>query len=248
MQGRIIDFIKNIFKTIKNELKGPVIKDRSFNIEKSLILSKTVEGEVNIEQKDITSNINIVDLKDSTEPEIKELTLKKTCNNIVFFDNNIKVENNEINFKDIGVTISKKEIEKSKTGIKKMEIAAPKKECKIQKKELMKSKIVNGSEKIFRLPQKIRGRRADDFYKSEYEALIKKISIWALKNGKIDSKTLELEYVFERIPVQCIRNIKYDGATGLAELFFDEKNRGEKTMDFAIVLNKSTGTREKIFI
>ena len=112
----------------------------------------------------------------------------------------------------------------------------------------MNSKIINGSEKIFRLPQKIRGRRADDFYKSEYEALIKKISIWALKNGKIDSKTLELEYVFERIPVQCIRNIKYDGATGLAELFFDEKNRGEKTMDFAIVLNKSTGSREKIFI
>lgn len=51
MQGRIITFIKNIFKTIKNELKGPVIKDRSFNIEESLVLSKRVDGEVNIEQK-----------------------------------------------------------------------------------------------------------------------------------------------------------------------------------------------------
>jgi hypothetical protein len=248
MQGRIIDFIKNLIKTLKNELKGPIISEKKCNIEQSRVFSKDIERNVNIDNKKINSEVIIIDLKDTAKPKIKELTFKKGCNNILFFNNIINVENNEIKFDKINVKISKKDIEKSKTDIKKIIVGAPKKKCEIKESKTIKTEVLNGIKEIYKMPKKIKGRRADDFYKSEYEILIKKINLWALKSGMKDNKNLEPEYVFEKIPVKCIKNIKYDGATGWAEIFFDENNSGEKTMDFAIILNKNTGSREKIFI
>lgn len=248
MQGRIIGFIKNLIKTLKNELKGPVISEKKCNIVRSRVFSQNIGKEVNIDNKKIDSEVVIIDLKDSEKPKIKELTFKKSCNNILFFNNIINIENNEIKFDKINIQIAKKDVEKSKTNIKKIVVESPKKKCEIKKSETIKTEVLNGIKEIYKMPKKIKGRRADDFYKIEYESLIKKINLWALKNGMKDNRNLEPEYVFEKIPVQCIKNIKYDGATGWAEIFFDENNSGEKTMDFAIILNKNTGSREKIFI
>ena len=248
MQGRIVTFIKNIIRTIKNELKGPVISEKSFKINLGEVFGKEIGGKTKVEKKEIESSVAVYDLKDKTTPEIMELTFKKTCNNILFFENIINVENNSINFEKINVETSEKKIEKSKTTVSKIEIEHPSKKCKINKTETLNTDISQGNEKIYKIPQKIKGRKADDFYKTEYENLMKKVAVWALKNGRKSSETFEIEYVFEKIPVQCIKNIKYDGQTGVAELFFDEKNRGVKTMDFAIVLNRNTGMREKFFI
>lgn len=248
MQGRIVTFIKNLIKTLKNELKGPVINEKILNIQESNVLKKEVGRDAKIENKDIISKVVITDLEDRTKPEIKELTLKKSCNNILFFNKNINIENNEIKFNKIEVEVLKKSVEKSKTDIKKIVIESNKKKYEVKKSKEVTTAVINGNSKIFKIPQKIKGKKADDFYKSEYEILLKKIALWAAKNKIKESKDIEPEYIFQKIPVQCIKNIKYDASTGWAELFFDEKNSGEKTMDFAIVLNKNTGIREKIFI
>ena len=95
MQGRIVTFIKNIIRTIKNELKGPVISEKSFKINLGKVFGKEIGGKTKVEKKEIESykfikdNEAVVQLKDGENPvvvmvqkENKEEIVKKIENGI----------------------------------------------------------------------------------------------------------------------------------------------------------------------
>ena len=248
MQGRVVGIIKGVWETLKKELKGPKIQEKKFSINYGKIIDKKVNNEIKISEKKISENIFIFDLKEETKPEIYELVLKKSCNSIKFFKENIFAKVEKLEFQKFNFKILEKKIEKIKKSFvenRKMEIESIIKSIK-NKNE--KTEIKNGIEKIMKLPRKIKGIKGEDFYKKDYEILMKKVSDWGRKNKIQDIYIYEIEYVFKSIPVERIKNIKYYSENGSVELFFNTENDTGKVMDFIILSNKINQKREKLFI
>lgn len=248
MQGRVVGVIKGIWETLKKELKGPKIQGKNFSIEYGKIIDRKVNNEINISEKKISENVAIFDLKEETTPEIYELVLKKSCNSIKFFKENIFAQVEKLEFQEFNSKIAEKKIEKIKKSVvdsRKVQIESIIKSIK-NKNE--KTDIKNGIEKMMKLPRKIRGIRGEDFYKKDYDILMKKVSEWGRKNRIQDIYIYEIEYVFKSIPVERVKNIKYYSENGSVELFFNSENDTGKAMDFIILSNKMNQKREKIFI
>ncbi len=248
MQGRVVGVIKGIWETLKKELKGPKIQEKSFSIEYGKIIDRKVNNDIKVTGKNIVGNIEIFDLKEETMPKIYDLALKKSCNSIKFFQEDIFAQVEKLELSGFKLKISSKKIEKIRKGF----IAGAKVKIEPLIKSIKsgseKTDIKNGIGKVMELPRKIKGVRGDDFYKKDYDLLMKRVAEWGKKNKIYDMSLFEIEYVFKAIPVERVKNIKYYSENGSVELFFNSEKDTGKSMDFIILSNKNNQKREKIFI
>ncbi len=250
MQGRIVGVVKQLIETLKREIKGPGVIDRKFDMKPAEICEKKVEGITTIEYKDIKKECVILDLKESTMPEIMELTLKKSCNEVKFFNDRFNDLINFFVFDKPVIKILEKKSDISKDSIlKKVEVKFSTKISGLREEfKSDRKNIKNGIDIIYNFPKKIVGKRGDDLYKKEYDNLQDKLNLWKKKNGINNFIEIEAEYVFKDIPIGRVKNIKFDSDKGVAELYFNETKSSEKLMDFVIIYDKISGKREKIFI
>lgn len=256
MQERIVGIIKDVWETLKKEIKGPRIMDADSKSYFPNVIDKkiTIEKEISIktDKKDIKireANENIDNLI------IYESILKEKSHNVAMLSSEftiktekinfdgIKTKSNNIDFKRDKNNVNKTDLKKVYIDIKKIKADSFKTDVKLFLFKWIKN-IKDGEEIIFSIPKKIIGKYEYDFSREEYSAILEKIK---KKLPRRDVYNYKIESIFKNIPVKNVKNIKFFVDKNELEIYL-KKGLGNETADFVIIRSRITGIIEKIFI
>lgn len=246
MQRGVINVLKDIWVTLKKEVKGPEIKSKT--IQTSLIQTNNYnfKFKINLLIKKIFDKIVVKDMNQENTVQIKEASFSKKIEmGVLLLKDKLSVSNGKINIEKILTKVKIKKISKIENEVFNIKINMNKTnqiKTKVPKINIM---IKDGKEKILEIPKRIKGKSIYYYKKTDLENILKKLK---KSLGTKNISDYNIEGIFENVPVKNIKNIKYFKEKNLIEIYFNEKIFAGEYGKFIVLSNKNNALIEKIFI
>lgn len=246
MQRGVVAVLKDIWATLKKEIKGPQIKELKLRNGMYEIKEKKLKDKIECLVQKMDSKVEVYDMNSENRIEVKEASFSKKIEKEVFLlEDLIKIGTEKLKIEKYKIEVNEKKIKKLALVVNSLKIRISD-ELKVRKKiSEIYVKINNGKKKIIEIPKRLKGKTIYHYRKKELEIILKKIK------EKMRGRSMgnyNIEGIFEGIPVKNIRNIKYFKETNSIELYFNGKSFEGSYSQFVILSNKNNALLEKIFI
>ncbi|NLK62814.1 MAG: hypothetical protein GX287_05095 [Fusobacteria bacterium] len=244
MQRRIVNVIKDVWDTMKKEIKGPKIG--IINLEKKAInISKTdLKNYVNITGNNFFNNLSIKDLRENSKVSIINGIPNSIIKKILSLAELVKIENNQILLKDIFINIKNREILIKKREVKNYIFYEENINIKNLYLENRLIKCYSSIGKIEKIPKKIYGENVLNIDKDEVDNILTKMK---KKFPNKNFSNYRIYSIFKNMPIDSIKNIKYYKDINMLEIYFNKK-LDTKRSHLIILENRYSNQIDKIFL